>query len=192
MALTQADGTPVDVEALNQEFARSQLDLPTETTAPAPPKREKAPTRPVQTRRAPKPKEDKSKTISAPAPVSKALTDKRTRAGADIMHQLAVMSSVIHATTGNEAWQKDAQVYVSVADTFGQSCAALAEKSPAFAKYLDSESTTAGAYIGFGLVVGQIGMAVADNHGVKLPTVFQRARLYGKMLTKKIFKGKKK
>lgn len=198
MAITDENGQPVDVAALNQEFARSQLDLPTEATAPSPPRRTR--TAPAATKtpsRSSKAQDKKepSKAVSAAPVATPKLHDKRKQSGADIMHAAAVASSVLHVTTGDEAWQKDAALYVEVAETFGESCAALAEKSPAFARYLDNEGTsTVGAYLGFGLITSQIGLAVLDNHNArgKIPGWIKTGVMYVKLGTRKILKGKKK
>lgn len=198
MAIMTPDGEAVDVAKLNQEFARSQLDLPTEEVAPAPPKRAAQPrtaTRPATKSTRTTVKKEPSKVISAPAPASTKLHDKRKEAGSDILHQFALASEVAHAVTGDEAWHKDAEVYVAAADTFGEACAGLAEKSPAFARYLDADGgSTAGAYLMFGLVSAQIGLAVVDNHNArgKIPGFISKATLYTRLATKKILKSKKK
>lgn len=198
MAITTESGEAVDVAALNQEFARSQLDLPTEATAPAPPRR--ARTAPEATKAAPRSsktsaKKEPSKAVSAAPVATPKLHDKRKQAGADMLNQAALMTSVLHATTGDDAWQKDAQVFTAAADTFGEACANLADHNASFARYLDAEGNgAASAYIGLGLVSAQIGLAVLDNHNArgKIPGFIKTVTAYVRIGARKIFKTKKK
>lgn len=174
MSVTTADGTMVDVDALNREFARSMAanENDSEPVAPTPPKRDKtAPQPKTQTK---KPQAKSTKTISSPA--SKPVHDKRAKAGSDILHSAAVITDSFYMATGDEAWNKDTELFASAAPAFGSALADVADHNPAFAKYLDSEGTGAAtAYFALAVVSTQIVTGIVDNHNArgKIPLFFK-------------------
>lgn len=174
MELLDTSGNTIPVEDVDAEFARamsappkeesSKLDLPLkdkteEKAGPA----KKAASKPRTTTKA-----AASKTAATPASAvsSAELVSRRAEAGASTMHAAAMGATLAHNLTGVEAFQADAVVLATSADAFGVACAELASVSKGFAKFLDSGTSTVGAYLLFGATVTSIGLQIAANHGL--------------------------
>jgi hypothetical protein len=161
--LATPDGTPVDADQVQREFARAMASPP-EDDVPAPPMR------PADDGPAEKPKRTRKPRTVPPKPTDKPgpAIDKQRREGVGGLVQVAAgLCLVADQRTEGVAFAADALTLANSSEQLATACVATAQASPQFARVLD-KVTAAGPYAALLTVALSVGGQIARNHGVIL------------------------
>jgi hypothetical protein len=173
--LKTPDGTPVDLQASEIEFAKS-MSAPV-ADVPAPPKMTEADKAEVERvkaepkRRGRPPKADRARIEPVKAiPVkSTPELDKTRRDGVQGLVQIAATVCLVldqRTPDANIAFKADAVTLASNAEAIGSAVAETAKSNEQFARVVD-KVTAAGPYAALVGVAFSVGGQLARNHGVK-------------------------
>jgi hypothetical protein len=171
-AVKLPDGTPTDLDAAQEDFARAMATPPPDE-ALAPPKRAPRPQGDADAKAKPRGRPPKAARVTepAPAPVTPELTKKRTEDTSGVVSAIGGAFLAVASMTGVESFKADAYTMQGFAEPIGKAAAEVAAVDPAFARYIDKSGAggKALAYLGFFGVVAGLGAQVAANHGVVKP-----------------------
>jgi hypothetical protein len=162
--LQQPDGTPVDADKVNRQFAESMAAPPADDI-PAPPRRE--PEQPSERPKRPRSPRARAAASKPSGRATGAALDKQRREGVRGLVQVAAGGClVMDQRTAGDAYRADALTLASNADELADACVATAAASDSFGRVLD-RVTSAGPYAALITVSVSVGAQIARNHGVK-------------------------
>lgn len=167
--LLTSDGKPLDVENIDQEFARAMASAPSDDI-PAPPRlqpeepkaraRRTTHDKPRTTTRAPRAKaDDKAR------PASAELNKQRAEGVKGLVQLSAGMCLVADQRVKGDSFKADALTLSSSAESLADACVQTAIANPRFGALLD-RVTNVGPYAALITVSLSVGAQLARNHGV--------------------------